>query len=242
MPGLPRSLYSNPREGTTQMKKLALAASITAAATLSLACTSDTRTTPVAHHDPAPLRTAVAPSAETINPISVGQSAPDVAVQHTDGTPITIPSMVEEGPVLLVFYRGGWCPVCMRHFADLARIQGDLDNRGVRMIGISPDSTAKLAEYSVERDIPYALLSDSTHAASRAFGVAFSVDDATNTALRGYGINLEEWNESNERILPVPAAFLIDGNGIIRYAHTNPDYRVRLSGDDILAAVDSGMN
>lgn len=181
----------------------------------------------------------VAPSAEAAQPLGEGDPMPKVAVRKANGRKVNLTDHLEGGRSVIVFYRGGWCPYCTQHLAELAGLQQDLAARGVRMVGISPDQPGRLHEAEKERELPYELLSDSSFEAATAFGVAFLVDDPTNEALLDYGVDLAQWSGNREdRILPVPAVFLVDEAGLIRFAHTNPDYSIRLSGEELLLAID----
>jgi peroxiredoxin len=80
------------------------------------------------------------------------------------------------------------------------------------------------------------LLSDAQMNAARAFGIAFRVDDATVQKYKEYNIDLEAASGATHHELPVPAVFIIDRNGVIRFAHWDPDYKVRMKGEEILAA------
>jgi peroxiredoxin len=103
------------------------------------------------------------------------------------------------------------------------------------MIAVSPDRPAKLTETLNEQNLSYTLLSDSPMVAAKAFGLAFQVDDATLERYKGYGIDLDNASGESHHALPVPAVFLVTPDGRITYAYTNPDYKVRLDAQEILA-------
>lgn len=190
-------------------------------------------------HDAAPAPGWVAPGAEAARPLATGAPVPAVSVRKADGGTVNLADHLRGDRTVVVFYRGGWCPYCTQHLAELAGAQPDLDERGVKLVGISPDQPDLLHEAEKERELPYDLLSDSSFEAAAAFGVAFLVDDPTNEALLDYGVDLTEWSGNREsRILPVPAVFLVDEQGVIRFAHANPDYSERLSAGDLLRAID----
>jgi peroxiredoxin len=98
------------------------------------------------------------------------------------------------------------------------------------------DQPSKLKATPDHEKVHYRLLSDSDAAAAKAFGIAFKVDDATVEKYKGYGINLETASGKNHHILPHSAVFVADTNGVIRFAHVNPDYKVRLEPKTILEA------
>ena len=143
---------------------------------------------------------------------------------------------------MLIFYRGGWCPFCTRHLKDLAGIEDDLNKAGAQLFAISMDTPAKLKATPARDQLHYRLLSDSDAVAIKAFGIAFKVDDATVEKYKGYGINLDAASGKDHHLLPHPAVFVTNTNGVIRFAHVNADYKVRLEPKKILAAVSTTNN
>jgi peroxiredoxin len=119
---------------------------------------------------------------------------------------------------------------------QLQKIVPDLTELGYRIVAVSPDRPEKLRP-SVERnDSGIQLLSDSKMQAARAFGVAFQLDDAMVEKLNGFGIDVEEASGETHHQLPVPAVFLVGRSGRIEFQYVNPDYKVRLDPEVLLAA------
>lgn len=176
----------------------------------------------------------IAPEAKAAAPLETGASIPDVTVHDAEGEKISLHSLVKDGPTVIVFFRGSWCPICTRHFQDLMKIHPEVVKRGARMIAISPDTVANSAANTKKLKTPFPLYSDSDVAAASAFGLAFRVDDATITKYKGFGIDLEKASGHDHHALPVPAVYIVDEAGKILYAHSNPDYTKRLDGATIL--------
>ncbi|HVZ66538.1 MAG TPA: peroxiredoxin-like family protein [Lacunisphaera sp.] len=186
---------------------------------------------------PLALRAALAPAATAITPVKTGAKAPSAAVHTVDGLAVELASVLAGKPTVLIFYRGSWCPYCNRHLAALAEIEPQLRELGYQIVAISPDETAGLQAMAAKNHLTYRLLSDHAMAAASAFGVAFRVDAAGVASYHGYGIELTPVpGEPDARWLPVPSVFIIDPAGVVRFAHTNPDFKVRLSGEEVLAA------
>lgn len=106
---------------------------------------------------------------------------------------------------------------------------------GFQLITISPDRPAKLRETRERHGIQGRLLSDSQMVAAQAFRVAYQVDADTLSQLKKYGIDLEEASGENHHMLSVPAVFMAGADGVIQFAYANPDYKVRISPDILLA-------
>lgn len=179
---------------------------------------------------------AVPDDSAQAHPLAVGQRAPSAMLRNVDGSSFDLAKAYRNGPVMLIFYRGGWCPYCNTHLAELVKVDQPLADMGVTLLAVSPDQPSKLRETEEKNGLNYALLSDSDVTLARAFGLAFRVDDATIERYHGYGIDLDAASGHPHHILPVPAVYLIDKQGVIRFAHSNPDYKHRLSAEEVLAA------
>lgn len=182
------------------------------------------------------LGTALAQAQTNSTPLKVGDAIPDVTLRTEDDKEVSLRKLVSEKPSVLIFYRGGWCPFCNRHLQALVGIEDDLHKAGAQLLASSMDQPGKLKATPDRERLHYRLLSDSDAAAAKAFGIAFKVDDATVEKYKGYGINLDAASGRDHHILPHPAVFIADTAGKIRFAHVNPDYKVRLEPKKILEA------
>ena len=182
------------------------------------------------------VQAGVPEDAREINPVEVGATAPDIPLTRADGVAPTVHALAAEAPMVLVFYRGGWCPYCNRHLAALGAVEAELRDLGYRIHAVSIDRPEKVAEAAAAADFDYTLYSDADAEAAKAFGLAFRVDAETYEKLIGYGINLEEASGRDHHLLPVPAVFLIDREVRIRFRHFNPNYKERLAADDLIEA------
>lgn len=167
--------------------------------------------------------------------LKAGDPIPQGAVVGADGVAVSLAELAGGRPTVLIFYRGGWCPYCSRHLEELAAIVDTLTAEGFQIIAVSPDRPAKLREKPDLGDLPYSLYSDSSMAVSKAFGIAFRVDDKlVDKYKNSYGIDLEGDSGETHHLLPHPSVFIVDGKGIIRFAHVDPDYKVRIDPDEIV--------
>jgi peroxiredoxin len=182
------------------------------------------------------------PAQTNSTPLTVGAAIPDVTLRTEDDKEVSLRKLVSEKPTVLIFYRGGWCPYCTKHLHALAGIEKELQVAGAQLIAISPDQPSKLKETPDREKLHYRLLSDSDAAAARAFGIAFQVDDATVEKYKTYKIDLDAAAGRSHHLLPHPAVFVAGTDGVIRFAHVNHDYKVRLEPEAILKAVQSTLN
>ncbi len=180
----------------------------------------------------------IATTPSEVKPLKVGEKAASAPVFTVDGKPLNLRDIYSSGPTVLLFYRGGWCPYCNTHLAKMAAIEDDLTSAGFQIVAISPDAPQFLRETAQKNQLNYTLLSDSSAQATRAFGLAFRVDDGTINRYLAFKnpIDLEKSSGESHHILPVPAAYIIDRNGVIKYAFWSPDYKQRVDENALLRA------
>ncbi|MCJ7451077.1 MAG: AhpC/TSA family protein [Steroidobacteraceae bacterium] len=170
-----------------------------------------------------------------VTPLKVGTTIPTVTVRNPDGTDRSFGPASIKKPTVLIFYRGGWCPYCNAHLGELKTAEPALLELGYELVFMSADQPDLLYSSLKEPDIHYTLLSDARMNAARAYGVAFRVDDATYTRYKSFGIDLEAASGETHHELPVPAVFIINTRGVIEFEYANPDYKVRLKSDVLVA-------
>lgn len=187
--------------------------------------------------------TAQSREASEVQPLLIGAKIPDVAVTDASGNTASLPDLLSGQNTALVFYRGGWCPFCVTQLQGLAEVQQELKAMGYQVVAISPDAPDNLSSAIKGADLGYRLYSDSSLAASDAFGLSFSLDAATLAKYKQYGIDLGKASGGqNQERLPVPAVFLVTPDNEISFTHVDPNYRFRLSSEVLLAAAKAGLD
>jgi len=170
-----------------------------------------------------------------VTPLLIGESIPDLSLQNHLGETVSLHDVSSEN-TLFVFYRGGWCPFCSTELAELASIEDSLYGIGFNIAAISPDRPEFLQMSMDDVEMDYTLLSDSMMEASKAFGIAFRLDDETFQHYKQNGLDLEERSGQDHHLLPAPAVFLTNGDGVIEFQYVNPDYRQRIDKNVLMAA------
>lgn len=174
--------------------------------------------------------------------LCMGDTIPDVVLRTDKDTEFKLRDAVKDKPAVLIFYRGGWCPYCSRHLAALAKIEGDLTAAGFQLLAISTDQPSKLREKPEYQALAYTLLSDSPMTAAKAFGIAFEVpDNIVHRYKTAFNLDLEAESGQIHHLLPHPAVYIVDKAGVIRFAHINEDYKVRLEPEKVLAAAKAAI-
>lgn len=187
----------------------------------------------------------VAPTAAEIQPLRTGDSAPRFAVRTMDNERFDFDPRDLDRPVILITFRGGWCPFCNMHLSELRNAIPAITEMGVDVLFLSGDRPELLLR-SLSREtqdaiggLGYRILSDANAQAAIALGIAFKASDQTIQRRLARGDDIERSSMERHGVLPVPAVFVINRDGIIEYSYANPDYKVRLSADELIAAADS---
>ncbi len=175
-------------------------------------------------------------SAQKVRPLLIGAPVPDITLKTSNNEAFDLRQHSVDKPSVLVFYRGGWCPFCNRHLAGLGQIESKLADLGYQILAISPDRPAMLAKSLDKTKVSYTLLSDSRMQAAQAFGIAFQLQEPMLKMLANYNIDVEDASGQTHHQLPVPSVFIVGKDGKIGFTYVNPDYKVRLDADVMLAA------
>jgi peroxiredoxin len=175
-------------------------------------------------------------TAQDVRPLAVGDSAPDGALVTIKGKSIEFKKLIDRKRSVVIFYRGGWCPYCNVQMGQLVKIEPELAKMGYQLLAISSDKPQKLKESLGKRQINYTLLSDQAMQLTRKFGLAYQVSRETLAKMQERGISLDSSTGNSLHMLPVPAAFVVDKKGIIRFVYFNPDIKIRVNPDDLLKA------
>jgi len=175
-------------------------------------------------------------SADQVQPLLSGMKAPDFNVRDVEGNAFGFKAGQQDKPVVLTFFRGGWCPYCNLHLSEMRLAEKQLAEMGFDIWFISIDKPELLLESLDDPEIGYTIYSDSSLDATRAFGLAFRVDDELNKRYLTHNINLEKASGETHHVLPAPATYIIGNDGIINFAYIHPNYKVRLHPDVLLAA------
>lgn len=178
---------------------------------------------------------AVAPTAEDTKPLKAGDTIPDVTVKTADGKPVNLKEAVAGQPAVLIFYRGGWCPFCSKHLKGVQDVAPELTAMGYQILGISGDQPDQTKESIPKLKVDYTLLSDGDLEAAKAFGLAFQLDDSTIERYENFGIKMMTSDGESRTTLPVPAVYVVAKDGTILYEYHDPDYKVRLDPEELVA-------
>lgn len=169
----------------------------------------------------------------------VGDTAPDIHLPDVRGSLVQVSELLQSGPVVVVFYRGGWCPYCNLELRAWQAHLAELNQMGASLVAISPQTPDNSLSTLEKNELAFHVLSDSDLKTSTSFGIAFELPPELVALYSSVGNNLPEINGNGKWVLPVPATFVIDQKGMIRYAHVEADYRERSEPAQVLELVKS---
>ena len=155
----------------------------------------------------------------------------------------TLKEALGKGPVVIVFYRGQWCPYCMKHLSHLQDSLQLIYEKGATVVAISPEKSEFLKRTATKTNASFYLLYDEGYKISDTFDVTFLPNRTSrimyNTML---GADLKNAHSDESQRLPIPATFIIDQDGKIVWRHFDPDYKQRSSVSDIVKNIPEIMN
>jgi peroxiredoxin len=171
---------------------------------------------------------------ETAKGLNVNDKAPLFSAKDQNGKTISLKEQLKAGSVVLIFYRGQWCPFCNRELKSLEDSLSLITAKGATLIAITPEKPENISKTIEKTKATYPVLFDEGLTILKSYDVAFAVDAKLIERYKGYGIDLNEVNGSNGAYLPVPAVYIINKKGEIVYKYFDADYRKRPSVQEIL--------
>jgi peroxiredoxin len=169
--------------------------------------------------------------------VKEGDIAPDFTLPNARGEQISLYACLENGPVVLTYYRGGWCPYCNMQLRAYQAILPELRSLGATLIAISPEPPDTSLSTAEKNELEFEVLSDISSDAGRAYRLMFDLSDELKTFYTEMGNDLSKRNADGEWHLPLPATYVIDTNKRITLAYLDADYRNRLEPADIMTAL-----
>jgi peroxiredoxin len=174
-------------------------------------------------------------SQEAPEGLFIASKAPDFKATDQNGQEIRLKEMLKKGKVILVFYRGQWCPYCNRFLTRLQDSLQLINEKGAILIAVSPEKVENISKTVEKTKAGFSILYDEGLKIMKAYDVEFEVPENTVTRYRNAGIDLEKNNGSNGKYLPVPAVYVIDKEATVIYRFFESDYKKRPDVKDLLS-------
>ncbi len=171
--------------------------------------------------------------------ISIGNQAPAFSVKDIKGEAFKLEDEIKKGEVVLVFYRGGWCPYCNIQLRSLqAEVLPVVKVKKAQLVVVSVDKVDEALKTQKKEDLGMRVVSDSQAKLIKKYNVAYKVpEDLVKKYKKSYKIDLEKSSGKQHHIIAVPAVFIIDKQGKITFSYVNENYKVRAQVEDIIKAL-----
>lgn len=171
--------------------------------------------------------------------VQVGKKAPNFSLVNADGKTVSLESELAKGPVVLVFYRGAWCPFCNMHLRALKESLPEFQKFGAQLVAITPQTPDKSQKQFEAEGSPFEILSDLNNQTMKSYNLYFEPSKALVDVYKSHGLDLEGFNGNGRTGLPVPGTFIIDQKGIVRAMKAQTDYKIRMEPAEIVKALSS---
>ena len=166
-----------------------------------------------------------------------GEKMPPFVLPDENGQLVSLDKLLEDGPVAVTFHRGHWCPYCRINTRALAEAQGQIAAEGGQVAAIMPDREHFTAELKAESDAPFPILTDFDNGYALSLNLAFWVGKQMQDLMSSAGWDVSRSQGSDTWLLPVPATFVVGTDGEVKARFVDPDYRKRMTIEDLLSAL-----
>lgn len=171
--------------------------------------------------------------------LKVGDKLPEVELPNALGEKVSLSSLLSEKPVVLTFYRGGWCPYCNLALKALQDNLAEIEELGAAMVAITPELPDSSMSTREKNELTFEVLSDQGNKVASQLGLVFTLPEELRPVYQEFGIDIPSANGDSSFGLPLAATYIIDRSGEVKYAFLDTDYRERAEPADVLEALKS---
>lgn len=166
--------------------------------------------------------------------LKVDDKVTDFELNNALGKPVKLSTLLQNGPVILTWYRGGWCPYCNVQLGYLQSMLSQFKELGATLVALSPELPDKSLSTKEKNKLEFVVLTDYNNEVARKFGLVFTL---SNELVDIYDGRLEKFNGVATNELPIPATYVINKDFIITYSFVEPNHRKRAEPADILSVL-----
>lgn len=171
--------------------------------------------------------------------LNVGEAAFGFEGKTQKNTTFNLEEALKKGPVIVNFFRGSWCPYCVKHLMHVNDSLQMIQDVGGTFIAITPETEDRFTAFAAKKDLAFDIIGDPNLDIMNGYKVTFEVNEGYQKMLKKYDNDLTSTNSIKKAALPVPATFIIGQNGKIIARHYNPNYKGRMSVKEILQALEN---
>lgn len=170
--------------------------------------------------------------------VKVGDRAPDFALKSAKGETLKLSELLKKGPVVLTWYRGGWCPYCNIALNALQQELPAIEKADATLVALTPELPDKSLSTAEKNKLKFEVLTDRDHKVAKEYGIAFELTPKVRELYKQF-FDLTEFNgvAAGDSTLPLAASYVIGADGVVKWAFLEPDYRQRAEPTDIVKAL-----
>ena len=176
------------------------------------------------------------------NALQVGQKVANFSLANHCGDTVALTDLLVKGPVIISFYRGGWCPYCNLELKALNDYLPKFKAHNAQLVAVSPQLPDESLSTAQKNELEFDVLSDVSNIVANQFGLLFTLDERIQSLYTGFGIDFESYYGDKSFKLPLPATYVINQDGIITYAFISEDYTLRAEPEAVLNALQTEKN
>lgn len=176
------------------------------------------------------------------NALQIGQKVENFSLANHNGENVELADLLKKGPVIISFYRGGWCPYCNLELKALNDYLPQFKTQSAQLVAISPQLPDETLSTAQKNDLEFDVLCDVSNKVAEQFGLLFTLDERIQALYTQFGIDFEHYYGDKSFKLPLPATYVINQEGVITYAFLSEDYTLRAEPIDVMAALESENN
>ncbi len=169
--------------------------------------------------------------------LAAGNDAVDFTLPNARGEQVSSEALRQQGPIVVSFYRGGWCPYCGLELKALQSVNAEIEALGARLVAISPQLPDESLSTAEKNQLEFEVLSDVNSKVADQYGLTFSLDEDLRPIYKNWGADVAVVNDDPDCKLPLPATYVISQDGKIVHSFVEEDYTERLEPDEILNAL-----
>ena len=169
--------------------------------------------------------------------LNVGGKMPAFTLNDPLGKAVSSSDLLKRGNLVVVFYRGAWCPFCNKYLNTLQKSLPQIKAAGGILVAISVENADRSQAVAKKNELTYTVLSDPNLTVARMFKIVYQMPDDLNEKYKSGGLDVAKYNSMDKAELPISATYIVNKKGEITYAHIEPDYKKRPTPDEIIAAL-----
>jgi len=163
-----------------------------------------------------------------------GDTIPEISLPNISGELVSLQEMLKQGPLIVLFYRGGWCPYCNLELQAWQDVASRVSEKGARIVAISPETPDHIQATAEKHSLSFEVLSDKDNIIAKQMGLVYTLPEELIGLYKQFGIDLEEGQGNQNSELPIAATYIVNTDGTISYDFLEEDYKLRAEPQTVI--------